>query len=651
MCVAMSRPIRERLAEALRTDSDLDAFCLDTCCDVYDRFTAGMDRVAKVNLLLTLIDGDEIERLLDEWKRPPAGRVDCSSASGEPKNSQARAAGAAVATPPPRVNVQPLELSFEHLKRACARVQAGAIQGTGYLVRPDRLVTCAHVVRDLATGGVAQARFYGSETVVAAAVERIDESTDFAVLRLASPQGMACLPVALNVSAEARWLAFGFPASTGEQGIALGGVVRDPNGKDALGVTAMQLFCEEAAAARGALLAGASGSPVLSSGAVIGHLRRMLPDDDNRSQMGLVFACPTRAFADSLPSFGAQPLFRALSPQSEYDPLWYVPRRDAELLALNKLRASAGPVTLQAPEGYGKTWMVRHLLERIQQQDMASGQRSEIVRINIRKDAPEFATSLDSLLMALLRAMLEQLGVERVDGVLARTAKLPGDAKRRFRRALEQHVLSRPVDRVIFIIEEADHLHGHPVETDFFALLRAMAEDRSPPFQRLRLLTTIGAEAGFLETTNHSAFFGLSPPIVLDGFPLQQLRSEASRYGLSPEDPGVPRLHQLTGGHPYYSRLAMYEAVCAEQSLAQVLERNYSSGGLFAASLRRLRSYVEREGLKGAVCMILGAPRYSLPTDQFLKLYRKGLVIEQSPGEYRMRCPLFEDYFRALCRQ
>ena len=38
MCVAMSRPIRERLAEALRTDSDLDAFCLDTCCDVYDRF-------------------------------------------------------------------------------------------------------------------------------------------------------------------------------------------------------------------------------------------------------------------------------------------------------------------------------------------------------------------------------------------------------------------------------------------------------------------------------------------------------------------------------------------------------------------------------------------------------------------------------------
>lgn len=648
----MSRPIRERLADTLRTNADFDAFCLDCFRPAYDRFTTGMDRVEKTNLLLALVDGSEVGRRLDEWAPrhvPMAASGSAPEAGpkppGPPSSGPAASSKAAAAYPPP------LEMSIEHFKRACARLQAGAAQGTGYLVRPDRLVTCAHVVRGVGLGGVVQARLHDSTADLTATIERIDEAADFAVLRLGTPvQDRPCLPIAAHASAEARWLAFGFPASTGTQGIALGGVVRDPQGRDARGVAAVQLFSEEAAAARGALLAGASGSPVLSGGAVIGHLRRVLPDDEGRAQMGLIFACPVRAFAEALPHAAAQPSFRARTPQSEYDPLWYVPRRDAELLALNKLRDPGGPVTLQAPEGYGKTWMVGHLLERIRQQDLASGRRSEIVRFNLRKEAGDSTASLDALLTTLLRSVLEQLGIDRIDSMLARIAKLPGDAKRRFRRALEQHVLSRAAERIILIVEEGDHLHGSPVETDFFALLRSMAEDGTTAYQRLRIVVTIGAEAGFLETTNHSAFFGLSTPIVLDGFSLPQLRSEASLYGLSPDDPGVPALQRLTGGHPLYSRLAMYEAVCGEQSLAQALERIDARGGLFASNLQRLRVYIEREGLKPALCSILQSPRYSLPMDQYLKLYRKGLVVEQSPGEYRLRCPLFEDYFRALCR-
>lgn len=647
----MLPPIRERITSTLRTDSDLDAFCLDCFRTVYDCFALGMDRVSKVNLLLRMADGEEVARRLDAWLRRNPSVV---AGASVPETRQQRAAGSSSdvsATPVPLSANPPLEMSIEHLKRACARLQVGQTQGTGYLVRPDRLVTCAHVVRGAGLGGAVQARLYESEAATPAIVEQIDEIGDFAVLRLSSPvHDRPCLPMAAQASPEARWLAFGFPASTGAQGITLGGMIRDPQGRDSRGVAAVQLFSEEAAAAQGALLAGASGSPVLSKGAVIGHLRRVLPDDENRAQMGLIFACPSRAFAAALPAQGAQASFRARTPQSEYDPLWYVPRHDAELLALNKLRDPGGPVTLQAPEDYGKTWMVNYLLERIRQQDMASGRRSEVVRFNIRKEAGDTTTSLDSLLMALLRSTLEQLEVERIDAVLARTAKLAGDSKRRFRRAFEQHVLSRPVERVILIIAEGDYLHGSPVETDFFALLRAMAEDGTAPFQRLRILVTIGAEAGFLETTNHSAFFGLSPPIVLEGFSLEQLRAEAALYGLNPDDPGLSALHRLTGGHPFYSRLAMYEAICGEQSVSQVLGRTDAHGGLFAASLRRLRLYAEREGLKPALCAILHTPRYNLPTEQYLKLYRKGLVVEHTPGEYRPRCPLFEDYFRALCR-
>lgn len=450
--------------------------------------------------------------------------------------------------------------------------------------------------------------------------------------------------------AEARWLTFGYPESMGPHGLVLAGVVRDPRGKDDQGIEAVQLFCEDAAAARGALLGGASGAPVLSGGRLIGHVRRVSPDESDRSQLGLVYACPSRAYEAALsPLLGmADPLSR--SPQAAYDPLWYIPRRDAELLALNKLREVGAPVTLQAPEGYGKGWMVQHLLSRIAQEDAAKGQRTEVIRFNLRKAASPPPATLDELLMAVLRASLEQLGIERVEALVAQAGKGLGDAKRKFRRALEKHVLSRPAERCLLLIEESDHLHGAPIETDFFTVLRAMAEDRTPTYRGLRLIVTIGAEAGFLETTDHSAFFGLSAPIVLDGFSLAQLRTEAMLHGLHEDDAGLRELHRLTAGHPFYSRLAMHEAICAEKTLAQMLASVDERGGLFASGLQRLRVYLEREGLAPTLKAILQSPRCMVASDLYLKLYRKGLVVETTPGEYRVRCPLFETYFRALYR-
>lgn len=644
----MSHMVRERLSATLRTDQDFDAFCLDFFRTVHQRFAAGMDRVGKTNLLLSIADEAEIERYLEQLASGGNRPTQLTTAASQETATHVIPAGLPSSRPPSASSV---ELTIEHVKAACARVTTSDAQGSGYLVRPDLVVTCAHVVRSVGVGGFVEARFDGQTESVLATVERIQDDQDFALLRLVSPLvDVPILPRIAQAQAEARWVAFGYPSFSGDHGIALGGVVRDSRGKDVNGNPVVQLFCDEAAAANGAVLGGASGAPVISGGHIIGHLRRVLPDESDRAQLGLVFACPAVGYESALPNLDALTQFRARSPQADYDPLWYIPRRDAELLALNKLRDAGIPVTLQAPEGFGKSWMVRHLLARIAQQDLTTGQKTEVVRFNVRKATTTAPSSLEELLTSLNRCVLEQLHIEKVDALLARASKVPGDAKRKFRRAFEQHVLARSTDRVLLIIEEADHLHGSAYETDFFAVLRAMAEDTTAPYQRLRLLVTIGAEAGFLETTNHSAFFGLSLPIVLDGFTLAQLRSESSMYGLHPDDPGLRELHRLTGGHPFFARLAMHEAVCGEKTLAGILSSTDTRGGLFASSLQRLRMYVEREGLKSSLCEILASPRYSLPARQYLQLYRKGLVIETNPGEYRLRCPLIEDYFRALCR-
>lgn len=64
------RALRSLLDAVLRTDSDLNAFCLDYFPVVYRQFAAGMDRSAKYTLLLEKIDAPEIlDSLRDAYPR------------------------------------------------------------------------------------------------------------------------------------------------------------------------------------------------------------------------------------------------------------------------------------------------------------------------------------------------------------------------------------------------------------------------------------------------------------------------------------------------------------------------------------------------------------------------------------------------------
>lgn len=641
------RTLREQLLASLRTDPDLDAFCLDYFPEVHQRFSKGMDRVEKINLLLTLIDEAEVVRKLAESVR--------GSGHAAPSRPE-RTVMPTTTTPPSQFHgsattpIKPIELTFGHVKAACALLTTADAQGTGYLIRHDQMITCAHVVSSVGIGGRVQAQFADPVQVVEATVERIDEVADWALLRLPTPlRSIPLLPSLGQAVTDSRWLAFGYPALAGTHGLVLGGVVRDSSGKDSRGRLAVQLFCDEAAAAQGAVLGGASGSPVISGGQVIGHLRRVIPDEGDRAQFGTVFACPTRAYEAVVPRPATAQQLQPRSPKVQYDPLWYIPRPEAELLALNKLRDPGVPVTLQAPEGFGKNWMVLHLLDRIAQQDLATGHKTAVIRFNVRKAVKSAPVSLEKLLSELLRVTREQLRRASIGLPLHPGHEPFGDAMSDFRLAFQEQVLEQVPGRLLLILDEADHLHGmEGVETPFFAGLRAMAEDTTPAYERLRLVVTIGAEAGFLENTNHSAFFALSAPIVLKGFSLEQLRSEAVLCGLSADDPGLRELLRLTAGHPFYARLAIHEAVCRETTLDATLSATDARGGVFASSLQQLRMYVDREGLMPALNGLLQSPRYKLSADQYLRLYRKGLVVETDPGKYHMGCRLFESYFRAL---
>lgn len=59
--------VRSILAKLLRTDSELDRFCIDYFSDVQKTFSSGMDRTAKINQLLLLANRRTILFRLSEY--------------------------------------------------------------------------------------------------------------------------------------------------------------------------------------------------------------------------------------------------------------------------------------------------------------------------------------------------------------------------------------------------------------------------------------------------------------------------------------------------------------------------------------------------------------------------------------------------------
>ncbi len=185
---------------------------------------------------------------------------------------------------------------LQTLKSACAHVENGeGLDGTGYLVDGDRVVTCHYVIgRNKKEGDEVTVTFDSGEPTVAT-VTIIDEPNDIAVLHLARiDSGRVPLKLA-PCDDRVSWLSYGYPGIAKGIGLPMDGQVLDPKGRDTLKNPARVLFANMVAAGMGGKMHGFSGSPITAGGYVIGQLKRILSDDENseRSAFGLLFATPT----------------------------------------------------------------------------------------------------------------------------------------------------------------------------------------------------------------------------------------------------------------------------------------------------------------------------------------------------------------------
>jgi len=191
--------------------------------------------------------------------------------------------------------------------------------GTAFLVSSKRALTALHVVvqnrRDVPLrfrSGDIYLKFRGHETKINV-TDQYDAVADWALLELVNECKLEPLSLRVTVNAKDHWDSRGFPDANPEDGLPIGGTVRDPLHRIE-GVSTLSLFCDEAAAGKGLKVKGFSGAPAVIDGCAVGILRRALLSIEKdgeelsqevdigeappRAEAGTLFACPIKMVLD-----------------------------------------------------------------------------------------------------------------------------------------------------------------------------------------------------------------------------------------------------------------------------------------------------------------------------------------------------------------
>ena len=168
---------------------------------------------------------------------------------------------------------------------------------------PDLVLTAMHVVADrnaptltLIPGRIVLT-FPTHSTDATVVDDCWDPRADWALLKCATaPPAVRPIPLSDEVNDGEPWESFGFPDANPRDGLAQVGTVTHAAATFET-VAAHQLYSDQAAGGSGAPEAGASGSPIIVGGAVVGLMRASLMKE-GMNVAGTLYVCPIDSVLD-----------------------------------------------------------------------------------------------------------------------------------------------------------------------------------------------------------------------------------------------------------------------------------------------------------------------------------------------------------------
>lgn len=539
---------------------------------------------------------------------------------------------------------------LDRLVQATVKLRTDTQVGTGFFVAPDLIATCEHV-----TGGRGNAvRVECADgTALDGKVVEADPDADLALVEVAGLVTYPALPLVTADDALLRseWLAYGFPAAAGGAPVLTRGTLELVATQDRRQRPALQLQCPTAP---GSFLRGYSGAAVVARGHVVGQLRSTPEERGGGAQLGVIFAVPSAALArlagSRIPDV-ARRRRRPKRPNTPYDPTWYVHRTAEEQVAAEYLSEAGNPVVLSGPRFFGKSSLLRCILENAKNTERIAGRDARIADIDFGELNVEPDTPLEAFYYQLFEAILRELQIDH-QPLFARYAaneEITGPAA----KALLHEILSRSPNLLYVVLSRAEAVIDWKALDNFAKALKAWASNqRQPAFQRLRILAEFSTAPALVRAATPS--FNVTRHIRLGDLDPDQALEMARLYELDWTKDDIAALFQEIGGHPHLLQCAMYAAATSEErgvrmTIEQILRDARDGTGVFRDFLHSNIEKIRRtETLREAACHIVCGRRVQgTAVDQLLAagILRRG----ESLFDLQLAYPFLKRHLEEMC--
>jgi serine/threonine-protein kinase len=226
-------------------------------------------------------------------------------------------------------------------------------------------------------------------------------------------------------------------------------------------------------------------------------------------------------------------------------------------------------------------------------------------------------------------------------------------SKNKCTKYFQRYLLSVTDVPLVLGLDEVDLIFQYPkIASDFFGLLRAWHEKAKNEeiWKKLRLVIVHSKEVYIPLNINQSPF-NVGLPIELPELTLSQLADLVNRHKLDWQANDINQLMQLTGGHPYLARQALYQIARGRINLAELIEQATTEDGIYGNHLRRqIRNLQEDPEMLEAFRELVANDRpLQLDSRIAFKLRSIGMVKFQGNQVFPM-CNLYRQYFRQSLR-
>lgn len=322
------------------------------------------------------------------------------------------------------------------------------------------------------------------------------------------------------------------------------------------------------------------------------------------------------------------------------DAAYYI-ERTTDAQALNAIREHGVTLTIKGPRQIGKSSLLIRVINTAAKYDKHTLYLDfQMLEKSSYQDADIFFRQFAAMLSY-------KLGLENRTGEYW---SQPLSNLMRCSDYVEYYIL-KTLDRPLLLaMDEVEHIFGSPVQSSFFSMLRAWHNNRAtnPAWKQCDLALVTSTEPyAFIEDLNQSPF-NVGVRLSLSDFTLDQVDRLNEMHGSILSGQDAQRLYELTHGHPYLTRRALYLVASYQVAPDYLFAKATDLDGPFGDHLRNL--FYRLSGRDDLVRGLREIIRHQRCNDQlvYFRLSGAGLVVHgASIHQVSIRCPLYHEFLDA----